>query len=165
MNLGRLVSRSWFYFRIGYATYLTFLLGYVSTLITVYYLAIKNIPQLLDIFPHFIPFSVLATAIGLPISVGLGWMHYKRSPAFTSEIDIQVEANPYYFKFAPGYTLEVLGPLYLETLTLLKKISARQELLDEADEKRIKELEGKLKTLNEGGYVGTPRRSAKWGPR
>jgi len=159
MNVGRLAGRGWFYFRMGYSTYLTFLVGYISTLITVYYLAIKNSPELLQLFPRFVPFSILSTAIGIPLSVGLGWMHYKRTPAFTSEQDIQVEANPYYFKFPPGYTLEVYGPLYLEVLTLLKKMSATQQLLDELDKKRIEELERKLDVLNKGGYVGTPRRS------
>ena len=68
----RILSRMWFYFRIGYATYLTFLLGYVSTLVTVYYLAIKNLPTLLDIFPRFVPFAFLATIIGGPLSIVLG---------------------------------------------------------------------------------------------
>lgn len=158
MKFGRLAGRAWFYFRIGYSTYLTFLLGYVSTLITVYYLAIKNIPQLLTLFPRFDLFSVLATAIGLPVSVGLGWIHYKRSPAFTSEIDIQVEANPYYFKLPPGYNLEVFGPMYLEMLSLLRKLSATQNVLNDQDKKRIDDLERKLDVLNKGGYIGTPRR-------
>lgn len=159
MNVGRLAGRAWFYFRMGYSTYLTFLVGYISTLITVYYLAIKNSPQLLDVFPHFAPFAVLCTVVGIPFSVGLGWMHYKRTPAFTSEQDIQFEANPYYFKLPPGYYLEVFGPVYLELLTLVKKLSSTQQLLDEEDKKRIEELERKLSVLNKGGFVGNPRRS------
>jgi hypothetical protein len=144
----------------GYSTYLTFLLGYISTLITVYYLAIKNIPELLNMFPRFVPFAVLATFIGGPLSVGVGWLHYKNSPAYTSEIDIQVESNPYYFKYAPGYTKEALGPYYLETIMLLRKLSARSQLLDSEDEVRLNELERKFRVLNEGGILGTPRRRA-----
>ena len=159
MNAGRLVGRAWFYFRMGYSTYLTFLVGYISTLITVYYLAIKDSPGLLAVFPHFAPFAMLCTIIGIPMSVGLGWMHYKRTPAFTSEQDIQFEANPYYFKLAPGYNLEVFGPMYLEMLTLLKNISSNQKLLGSEDKERIEQLERKLEVLNKGGYVGTPRRS------
>ena len=56
----RWASRAWYYFRLGYSTYLTFLLGYVSTLITVYYLAIKNMADLLSIFPHSALFALLA---------------------------------------------------------------------------------------------------------
>ena len=61
-----MVIRAWFYFRQGYSTYLTFLLGYVSTLVTVYYPAIKNMPPLLDLFPHFAEFAIIATVVGAP---------------------------------------------------------------------------------------------------
>ena len=142
----------------GYATYLTFILGYVSTLVTVYYLAIKSMPDILNIFPRFVPFAILATVIGIPLCIGFGWIHYKRSTAFTSEMDIQTEANPYYFKLAPGYTLEVMGPLYLEILVLLKRLLAGQEMLNEEDKARIEKLEQKLKVLVNGGIVGTPRK-------
>jgi hypothetical protein len=158
LKLGIFAGRIWFYFRIGYSTYLTFLLGYMSTLVTVYYLAIKNIPELLNIFPRFVPFAAIATLVGIPLSVAVGWVHYKRSSAFSSEVAIQVEANPYYFKYAPGITREVHGPLFLEQLQLLKKISESQKLLNDEDEKRIQELERKLRVLNEGGMVGTMRR-------
>jgi hypothetical protein len=158
MSRMRIVTRLWFYFRIGYATYLTFVLGFVSTLVTVYYLAIKSIPDLLSLFPRFIPFAILASVIGLPLSTGVGWIHYKRSTAFSSEIDIQVEANPYYFKLTPGYNLEVLGPLYLEILVLLKRLAAGQQMLNAEDKARIEKLEQKLQVLVNGGLVGTPRR-------
>ena len=158
MKVGSFIGRLWFYFRIGYSTYLTFLLGFASTLVTVYYLAIKNIPDLLNVFPHFVPFAVIATLIGIPLSVSVGWAHYKRSPAFTSELDIQVEANPYYFKLAPGFNKEVYGPLYLELLMLLKKLSTTENLLDKNDMDRIEALERKLRILNDGGMVGTMKR-------
>jgi len=152
------VARLWFYFRMGYSTYLTFLLGYVSTLITVYYLAIKNIPSLLDLFPKFVPFAVLATTIGVPLSIGIGWVHLKRSAAYTSEMDIGVESNPYYYKFPPGYQKDVVGPLYLELLVQLKRLASSKRLLEPEDIARIEDLERKLRTLNEGGLIGTPRK-------
>ena len=85
-------------------------------------------------------------------------MHYKRSAAYTSEVDIQMEANPYFFKLPPGYNLEVLGPLYLEILVLLKRLVAGQEMLNEEDKARIEKLEQKLQVLVNGGLVGTPRK-------
>jgi len=142
----------------GYSTYLTFLLGYASTLITVYYLAIKNIPDLLNIFPRFVPFAILATVIGLPLSVSVGWAHYKRSAAFSSEMDIQYEANPFWYKLPPGYNKEVFGPVYLEMLLLLKKITESNQSLSSEEKERIDQLEQKLRTLNAGGMVGSPRR-------
>ena len=106
MKLGYLrsltwVYRAWYYFRQGYSTYLTFLLGYVSTLITVYYLAIKNMPPLLDLFPHFASFAIFGTVVGVPSAVVIGWVHMKRSRLFSSEQDIAVESNPYQYKLPP----------------------------------------------------------------
>ena len=69
MRIEELASRSWYYFRIGYNTYLVFLLGYSSTLVTVYYLAIRNIPELQSLFQRFWLFAVLATVIWVPASV------------------------------------------------------------------------------------------------
>jgi len=157
MKLGY-VGRLWYYFRLGYSTYLVFLLGYVSTLITVYYLAVKNIPPLLDAFPHFAPFAVLATIIGIPLSVAIGWVHIKRSAGFSSEVDISVEANPYYYRLAPGWQKEVWFPVYLEMLVLLEKLMVAHEMLSTEERAQIQSLQGKIRTLIAGGIVGTPRR-------
>ena len=152
------LSRFWYYFRIGYSTYLTFLLGYVSTLITVYYLAVKNLPYLLDLFPHFETFSILATIIGGPMSVAIGWLHLKRSTAYSSEADISVESNPYSYKLAPGKEVEAFAPSYLELLRLMAKLLKSQNLLSNEDEFRLIALEEKLQTLIDGNMVGNPRR-------
>ena len=157
MNLNRFVTRGWYYFRLGYSTYLTFLLGYASTLVTVYYLAVKNIPSLLSIFPSFTLFGVAATVIGVPLSVGIGWGHLKRSMAYGSEQDIVVESSPYYYKMLPGYWKEAFTPAYLEILSLSKRLLEAQNLLTEEDKTRIEDLEKKLLTLMEGGIVGKPR--------
>jgi hypothetical protein len=152
------VARLWYYFRLGYATYLTFLLGYISTLITVYYLAIKNIPELLSLFPKFGPFAILATVIGGPLSIVIGWLHLKRSAAFSAEVDIGAESNPYMYKLYPGYMKEVQFPLYLELLMQIRKLLESQTTLAPADKERIESLENKLHTLIDGGFVGNPRR-------
>jgi hypothetical protein len=133
-------------------------LGYVSTLITVYYLAIKNLPDLLSLFPHFETFALLGTAIGAPLSVIIGWMHLKRSHAYSAEADITVESNPYSYKLTPGKEAEAFAPSYLELLRLLSRLLASQSLLTKEDEMRIKNLESKLQTLVEGKMVGNPRR-------
>jgi len=160
MKLSNFVFRMWFYFRMGYGTYLTFLLGFLTTLITVYYLAINNSPVLLDIFPRFWLFAAIATVIGIPIGVLLGWFHMKGSAIWKSEMDINAEANPYNYKITPGYWQEAFTPLYLELLTAIKKIMIKEGLLTEEERKRIAELEEKLQTLIHGGYVGTPKTKA-----
>jgi hypothetical protein len=153
----KFVARLWYYFRIGYGTYLTFLLGYVSTLVTLYYLAIKNMPDLLTIFPHFLEFVVVGTVFGAPLSIIIGWLHLKRTAAFRAEADIGVESNPYYYKLPPGYNREVFAPLYLELLELLKRLIEAQGLLPDDEKSRIEVLERKLRLLAEGGFVGSPR--------
>jgi hypothetical protein len=153
MKLGNWIFRAWFYFRQGYGTYLTFLLGYVSTLVTVYYLAIRNIPSLLYIFPQFGPFALLGTAVGIPTAVTIGWIHMKRSRLFSSEQDIGVEANPYYYKLPPGYTIEAMVPSTLMQLRLIRRLSEKMDLLTDSERTEIDELERKFAILLKGGYL------------
>lgn len=161
MRIGRILFRAWYYFRLGYSTYLTFLLGYVSTLVTVYYLAIRNIPSLLDFFPKFVPFAILATLIGGPLSVGIGWLHLKRSGAYSSEQDISVEANPYQYKSPPGVALEVSYPSMLIIMRILRRLAETNGLLSDSEKKELEELDKKYLILLSGGYVGTPRERFK----
>jgi hypothetical protein len=152
----------WYYFRMGYATYLTFVVGWVSTLVTVYYLAIKNVPPLLDIFPKFLPFVFLATVVGVPISVIVGWIHLKRSRLFSSEIDVSMEANPYNFILVPGKEAEVFYPVLLTQLRILRKLSESNQILTNAEKAELDQLEDKIMGLLRGRYVGTPRRGTNF---
>jgi len=159
-NKLRFAARLWYYFRVGYATYLTFLLGAVNTLIVVWYLAISQMPAIESFFGHFAPFAIVMTLFGVPLSVAIGWAHIKRSPAFTSETDIQAEANPYNYKLYPGYWTEAFAPVYLELLQQVTRLLEAQRLLDKEEKSRIENLETKLKTLISGGFVGAPRTTA-----
>jgi len=154
----RFLARVWYYFRIGYGTYLTFVLGAANTLIVVWYLAIREAPAVENIFGHFIPFAIVATVIGIPLGVIIGWVHLKRSPAFSSEQDISVEANPWYYKLPPGYNREAFGPVYLELLVDMSRLLEAQKLLTVEDRQRIEIVRRKLEILVGGGTVGTPRK-------
>jgi len=160
MKVSNFAFRMWYYFRVGYSTYLTFLLGLATTLVTVYYLAISNIPQLQAVFPHFELFVAIALIIGIPVACGIGWFHIKGSALWKSEMDITSEANPYLYKMYPGYWQEAFTPLYLELLRGLKKILEKEGMLSEEEGGRIKDLEEKLEALIKGGYVGVPRTRA-----
>lgn len=151
------IARLWYYFRIGYGTYLTFLLGALNTLIVVWYLAIQGAPAIENLFGHFVPFAVVVTLVGVPLSVAMGWLHIKRTPAYSSEMDIGVEANPYYYKLPPGYNREAFAPLYLELLIQTSRLLDAQKLLTNGDKSRIQALEQKMRLLIDGGLVGTPR--------
>ena len=157
MTIKDLIFRSWYYFRIGYNTYLAFPIGYVSTLVTIYYLAIRNLPELERIFPKFTIFGVAATLLGVPTSVMIGWIHLKRSQALRSEMDIAVESNPYSYKLPPGYYKEVLFPVLRELFQGTKQLLDNQGLTDQSKRKNLEDLEQKLDKLLSGGYVGHPR--------
>jgi hypothetical protein len=54
--------------------------------------------------------------------------------------------------------MEVFAPINLELLRQIRKIMKSQNLLSDEEEKRLAELEGKMQTLLQGGYVGSPKR-------
>jgi hypothetical protein len=56
--MGGTQPRSWYYFGMGKNTYMAFFLGFVTTLVTVYYLAINSIPFLKSVFPTFWSFAI-----------------------------------------------------------------------------------------------------------
>lgn len=118
LNVRRLLFRSWYYLRIGYSTYLTFLLGFATTVVTVYYLAINSIPALKTVFTSFLFFSIFAAAVGVPLAILAGYVHFKRSRAYSAEVDIGVEANPYYFKITPGKEREIQIPAAIANIDL-----------------------------------------------
>jgi len=160
MKGSRFVFRMWYYFRVGYSTYLSFLLGFATTFVTVYYLAITNIPALQSVFPHFGFFALVALIVGVPTACLIGWFHMKGSALWKSEVDITAEANPYLYKMYPGYWQEAFTPLYLELLSGMKKILEKEGMLSEEERERIRDLEDKLETLIKGGYVGVPKTRA-----
>jgi len=152
----RFLARIWYYFRMGYSLYLALPLSVFNTIVIVYYLLVPNVVQLQLIFSSFVIFLLVTTLVAVPVAVGFGWIHIKRSPAYTSELDISVEANPYYYKLPPGYWREAYTPLYLELLHLTKRLLEAQDLLTPDDRARIEELERKMRMLIQGGQIGTP---------
>ncbi len=96
------LSRLWYYFRIGYFTYLSFLLGGVNTLVLVWYVLLPQLPFLQSVFPRLALFAIAGVILGIPAGVLVGWLHLKRSPVFASEAELLTEANPYYRKLAPA---------------------------------------------------------------
>lgn len=147
--------RAWFYFRMGYSVYLSFILAAVNVMVTVYYLAISNIEDLSSVFPDFTSWAITVILIGTPLAVFIGWMHLKRSPAYRSEMDVSVESNPYYYKLPPGYWKDALVPALLETMKLNIKL-LNKEVLTETEIKQLKELQRKLELLIDGGRLGSP---------
>jgi len=149
-NLG---FRSWHYFRMGWSTYFAFIFAASNTMVVTYYLAIEKLPFLQIYFPTFGIYIAVWVAIGIPLLIGVGYIHYKKTSAYAAETDISVEANPYCYKLLPGWNTEVLFPMHLLMMNMLVKLSKNEKLNDKEMEE-LSKIETNLNTLIDGGYVG-----------
>ena len=125
--------RAWFYFRQGWAVYFAFILAAINTLTVTYYLAIERLPVLQAIFPTFLHYILILAFTGVPILVIVGYAHYKKSPAFKAEADINIEANPHFRRIL--INTELLLQSYSQMTELLIKLSNNEKLAKEEMEK------------------------------
>lgn len=140
-NLG---FRGWFYFRMGWSTYFTFILAAINTATITYFLAIENYPALKSIFPSFEQYIVIVTCVGIPLLIVVGYVHYKKSLAYKSEADVIVESNPYTRRTIVN--AETTLRLNLKLTSLLLKIS-NGEKVDETEMKEIEKLHSEILNL------------------
>ena len=134
--------RSWFYFRMGWGTYFAFIFAAINTLTVTYYLAIERIPTLITIFPNFFQYILIISAIGVPLLIIVGYIHYKRTLAFKSEIDVTMESNPYQRRNIVNITL-ILESI-MKTNQLLLKLSKNEKL----SETEIGEVNSKIDEIS-----------------
>ncbi len=134
--------RSWYYFRMGWGTYFAFIFAAINTLTVTYYLAIERIPTLITIFPNFFQYILIISAIGVPLLIIVGYIHYKRTLAFKSEIDVTMESNPYQRRNIVNMTL-ILESI-LKTNQLLLKLSKNEKL----SETEIGEINSKIAEIS-----------------
>ena len=158
MKITDLIFRAWYYFRLGYGTYLSFFVGFATFISTTYYLAIERITFLSDLFGRFYEFAVVAILIIIPTSVGIGWLHMKRTLAYSTDIEVSVEANPYNYVVVPGKEKEIYAPQLLLVLNSLQKILEKQNLLTEEEKSEFMQLRSNIGKMIEGGVIGRPRR-------
>jgi hypothetical protein len=166
----KLLYRAWFYFRIGYSTYIAFPIGFVSNVIIIYALAIKdnNYWGTCPTCGHHFPtlpaigaggtFAIIAIAVAIPVSVGVGLFHMKRTGAFAADASVSLESNPYIYKIVPGKEQEVVIPLMIATAKGIVKVMERQDTLNDSDRQEFRELLAKADSLLGGQPVGSPRR-------
>ena len=138
--------RSWYYFRTGWSTYFAFILAAINTLTVTYFLAIDNYPLLKAIFPSFEQYIVIIVSIGIPLLVLTGFVHFKRTQAFKSEVDVLIESNPYQRRNTVNG--EVNLRLNLKILTMMLKIS-RKESFSESEIQEIEKLSNEIKNFSE----------------
>ena len=157
MKFEELMFRAWYYFRNGYATYLSFPVGFLTFISTTYYLAIKNVPFLQDFFPRFYLFAIVAVIVIFPLGVLIGWLHMKRTLAYPTQVAITVESNPYNYKIRPGKEAEINYPLWYLMLRTLEKLSEKEGVLTSKEKKEFEELREKIERLKRGEVIGAPR--------
>ncbi len=151
MNFERMIFRSWFYLRVGYGTYIAFLIGFVSNIIVIYKLAIAD-TSLVSVFPHLTEFAILAVVIASPLSVIIGLYHMRRTAAFAADATVSMEANPYVYKIIPGKEREVTIPLSIMTARVLLKLGG--DKLTPEEKQELEEVLTKADKLLMGHSVG-----------
>ena len=76
---------------------------------------------------------IIIVAIGVPILVIIGYIHFKRSSALRSEADIQMEVNPYWRRML--INSELMIPLHLKLSQFIIKMNNNEKITkDELDE-------------------------------
>ena len=142
---GRIVYRSWYYFRTGWATYFAFILAAINTLTVTYYLAIENLPMLKEIFPSFLSYLLTAVIVGVPVLTMLGYYHFKKG-TYKAEADIVTEQNPHFNRLLRN--TEAFIPVYLEMIELLVKLTKSEKLSDD-EIKRIETVKENLRSYSD----------------
>ena len=126
----------------GWATYFAFIFAAVNTLTVTYFLAIENYPSLTAIFPSFIQYVLIISSIGVPLLIIVGYIHYKRTLAFKSEIDIVVESNPYQRRNIVNIT--ILLSLTMKLNEMMLKLTKNEKLTPKEVEE-VEKLQDKIK--------------------
>jgi hypothetical protein len=150
MNLRRLVWRSWSYFRLGYGTYLALLIGVFSNIIVIYKLFLAEDPTLLAIFPHITNFMLVSIPAGTVASILVGYIHFKRTRAFQTDVIISTEVNPYNWISVPGKERELTVPVAILQLECQRALLKAQGVWTDKMELETNRAIGAFEKLRRG---------------
>ena len=120
--------RAWFYFRNGWSMYFAFIFAAINTLTVTYFLAIERAPALQAIFPSFFQYVLVVSLIGIPLLIGIGYAHWKRTKARKAEVDIGFETNPYQRRFVVN--TEIILHLNLKLIEMLMRSTSGEKLTE-----------------------------------
>ena len=135
--------RSWYYFRTGWSTYFAFILAAINTLTVTYFLAIDNYPVLNIIFPSFEYYILIITSIGVPLLIFIGYLHFKRTQAFKSEIDVLIETNPFLRRNAVN--VDIILRSNIKLMELILKLS--KDTISEDELNDMKKIQNEITDL------------------
>lgn len=157
MKMGELIFRAWYYLRLGYGTYMSFIVGFVTFVSTTYYLAVERMPLLKEVFSHFYMYVIVSLMLIVSFCVFLGWLHMKRTLAYPTQVRINVEANPYNYIRIPGKETEIIWPLWSVLLQTFQRFLEKENVMTEEEKKEFENVINKIEILRKGGVIGTPR--------
>ena len=124
----RNLFRGYFYLRMGWSTYIAFIMAATNTLTISYFLIVENYPSLLAIFPSFIHYVSVGVSVGIPILILIGYLHFKRTQGFKAEADINIEMNPHGRRQLINGDLSLLVNLeLLQFISRTGKLSAKEK--------------------------------------
>ena len=132
----------WFYFRTGWSVYFAFIFSAINTLVVTYYLAIENIPFLQEIFPTFAHYVITAILVGIPVLIAAGYIHFKKSAGFKSEVDVAIETNPHSRRTLLN-TEAIVASYFYSNVLMMKMLKG--EKLTEEEIKKLADLQEKIK--------------------
>ena len=108
--------------------YFAFIFAAINTLTVTYYLAIERVPALQVIFPSFFQYVAIVSLIGVPMLIGIGDAHYKRTKARKAEVDIGFETSTYQRRFIVN--TEIILHLNLRLTEMLMKLTHGEKLTE-----------------------------------
>ncbi len=126
------IVKYYVYFRIGHANYFAFFIGLLNFLTLQYFLLVRNIPILRDIFPNFWIFSLAFLTVYIPTSILLGWLDLKKLA--TKKVQ---QVGPFVKK--PMYK-EYLGALNITAayqFLLISRLLLESAKIDESKKEKI----------------------------
>ena len=89
---------------------------------------------------------MIVSAIGVPLLVVIGYIHYKRTKAYKSEADVMVESNPYQRRNIVNIT--ILVSLTMKLNEMMFKM-AKNEKLTSKEIEEIEKLQKEVKKFTD----------------
>ena len=136
--------RGWYYFRMGWSTYFAFIFAAINTLTVTYFLAIENYPILKEVFPTFTIYIIIIAGVGIPLLTFVGYVHFKRTPAYRSETAINYESNPYNRRLLVNS--ELILNLNAILIELILKMSQGEKISND-EISNVTKIQDELKTF------------------
>lgn len=131
-----ILFRLFYYFRVGYGTYLSLPTGLFSFATIVYTLFIERVSYLKALLPHFYTFLFWGVLFILIGGIFSGWLHFKRTHAYRSETEIAVESNPFIGKLQPGRET-IFQPYNILYAKMIQRLADRWGLFENEVEREM----------------------------